>query len=108
MRPTNTTAAGAGDSGFRHWNSPIPYLFGGLALMLGLIAFALVVLFCSYKNTSGSGSPGDAEEEKSGRPSPALKPEMEPRIDAVLMPGDENPTYLAKLVACTHHGDEQV
>nr|GFA24245.1 protein glutamine dumper 2-like [Tanacetum cinerariifolium] len=30
------------------WHSPVPYLFGGLAAMLGLIAFALLILACSY------------------------------------------------------------
>ncbi|GKC32097.1 glutamine dumper 2-like protein [Tanacetum coccineum] len=30
------------------WHSPVPYLFGGLAAMMGLIAFALLVLACSY------------------------------------------------------------
>ncbi|CAI9775666.1 unnamed protein product [Fraxinus pennsylvanica] len=30
------------------WHSPVPYLFGGLAVMLGLIAFALLILACSY------------------------------------------------------------
>lgn len=26
------------------WHSPVPYLFGGLAAVLGLIAFALLIL----------------------------------------------------------------
>lgn len=30
------------------WNSPVPYLFGGLAAMLVLIVFALLILACSY------------------------------------------------------------
>ena len=35
------------------WHSPVPYLFGGLAAMLGLIAFALLILACSYWKLSG-------------------------------------------------------
>ncbi|EMS45822.1 hypothetical protein TRIUR3_28536 [Triticum urartu] len=35
------------------WQSPVPYLFGGLAAMLGLIAFALLILACSYWKLSG-------------------------------------------------------
>ncbi|GMP74670.1 hypothetical protein CsSME_00032031 [Camellia sinensis var. sinensis] len=35
------------------WHSPVPYLFGGLAAMLGLIAFALLILACSYWKFSG-------------------------------------------------------
>ncbi|KAI3782161.1 hypothetical protein L2E82_12195 [Cichorium intybus] len=30
------------------WHSPVPYLFGDLAAMLGLIGFALLLLACSY------------------------------------------------------------
>ncbi|KAL6567841.1 hypothetical protein OROGR_001509 [Orobanche gracilis] len=36
------------------WHSPVPYLFGGLAAMLGLIAFALLILACSYWKLSGA------------------------------------------------------
>ncbi|XP_020595966.1 uncharacterized protein LOC110035968 [Phalaenopsis equestris] len=35
------------------WRSPVPYLFGGIAAMLGLITFALLVLVCSYWKLSG-------------------------------------------------------
>ncbi|GAB2224954.1 hypothetical protein Drorol1_Dr00005735 [Drosera rotundifolia] len=35
------------------WQSPIPYLFGGLAAMLGLVAFSLLVLAFSYYKLSG-------------------------------------------------------
>ncbi|PPS09329.1 hypothetical protein GOBAR_AA11312 [Gossypium barbadense] len=38
------------------WHSPVPYLFGGLAAMLGLIAFALLILACSYWRLSGRNS----------------------------------------------------
>ncbi|ONK69683.1 uncharacterized protein A4U43_C05F25650 [Asparagus officinalis] len=60
------------------WHSPVPYLFGGLAAMLGLIAFALLILACSYWKLSGyldsgedsgdaqngGGDDGDKEDEK--------------------------------------------
>ncbi|GJV79181.1 glutamine dumper 2-like protein [Tanacetum coccineum] len=32
------------------WHTPVPYFFGGLAFVMGLIAFALLVLACSYWN----------------------------------------------------------
>ncbi|XP_030523616.1 protein GLUTAMINE DUMPER 5-like [Rhodamnia argentea] len=35
------------------WHSPVPYLFGGLAAMLGLVGFALLILACSYWKLSG-------------------------------------------------------
>uniref|UniRef100_M8BL98 Protein GLUTAMINE DUMPER 3 n=1 Tax=Aegilops tauschii TaxID=37682 RepID=M8BL98_AEGTA len=53
------------------WQSPVPYLFGGLAAMLGLIALALLILACSYWKLSGyldgdrdGQAAGDADEEK--------------------------------------------
>ncbi|KAJ1414006.1 protein GLUTAMINE DUMPER 5-like [Sesbania bispinosa] len=76
-------AIAATGADFRKVTSPVPYLFGGLALMLALIAVALIILACSYHN-----------EEK-----PAKTVEMgvdsEPKI-VVIMAGDTNPTYLAK------------
>ncbi|XP_058228157.1 protein GLUTAMINE DUMPER 4-like [Rhododendron vialii] len=108
MRPTTSATAAsptaAATIGFHRWNSPIPYLFGGLALMLGLITLALVILACSYKNSS-SDSSGTGAEEKPARPSHALQPEMEPKI-VVIMAGDENPTFLAKPVSSTHHSEQ--
>uniref|UniRef100_J3MGF3 Uncharacterized protein n=1 Tax=Oryza brachyantha TaxID=4533 RepID=J3MGF3_ORYBR len=68
----NGTAAAAPHS---PWQSPVPYLFGGLAAMLGLIAFALLILACSYWKLSGyldggsasgqgGSTAGEAEGEK--------------------------------------------
>ncbi|RLN04365.1 protein GLUTAMINE DUMPER 3-like [Panicum miliaceum] len=69
MRPGagfNATAAKAvvapaiaGSAAHSAWHSPVPYLFGGLAAMLGLIAFALLILACSYWKLSGASSFGD-------------------------------------------------
>ncbi|KVH92608.1 protein GLUTAMINE DUMPER 6-like [Cynara cardunculus var. scolymus] len=101
----NTTAAvsaTAAATGFR-WSSPIPYLFGGLALMLTLIACALIILVCSYKKPYSSSSSenssenttGDQEKQSVPEFRMELSPEMEPKI-VIVMPGDINPTYLAK------------
>ncbi|KAM3214599.1 hypothetical protein ACQJBY_066860 [Aegilops geniculata] len=85
------------------WQSPVPYLFGGLAAMLGLIAFALLILACSYWKLSGyldddreGQAVGDADGEK-GSVSGASKPAMDfLEHVAVIMAGDERPTFLAK------------
>ncbi|KAL3526659.1 hypothetical protein ACH5RR_011315 [Cinchona calisaya] len=78
-------------------NSPLPYLFGGLAVMLGLIAVALITLACSYRKYPGfqpsSETENDIDDQEDKPPRAAL--EMEPRI-VVIMAGDQNPTYLAK------------
>jgi hypothetical protein len=84
------------------WHSPVPYLFGGLAAMLGLIAFALLILACSYWKLSGylDNNGGDAN---SGEPDlelgeidekPKLPPVMEEKF-LVIMAGQEKPTFLA-------------
>lgn len=80
------------------WHSPIPYLFGGLAAMLGLIAFALLILACSYwrltgqlqdeeNNNRNSEKEGDSLNEKS------VKVYEEKFL--VIMAGEQNPTFLA-------------
>ncbi|VAI80657.1 unnamed protein product [Triticum turgidum subsp. durum] len=65
------------------WQSPVPYLFGGLAAMLGLIALALLILACSYWKLSGyldgdrdGQAAGDADGEK-GSASGAARPAMD-------------------------------
>ncbi|EEF22415.1 protein GLUTAMINE DUMPER 2 [Ricinus communis] len=104
---SGTASAPSVNGGFQHWNSPVPYLFGGLALMLGLIAMALMILACSYKNSSPSNnsSPRDhqAAEEKSrhDHKRAELQMEMEPKI-VVIMAGDHNPTYFAKPAVPLH------
>ncbi|KAA8530499.1 hypothetical protein F0562_005208 [Nyssa sinensis] len=102
MRPTNTTTT---DAGFHRWNSPIPYLFGGLALMLGLIALALIILACSMRKSSSDQSSSEVEEKPAANPVNLPQPEMEPKI-VVIMAGDDNPTYLAKPLSCIRHTEQ--
>lgn len=82
------------------WHSPVPYLFGGLAAMLGLIAFALLILACSYWKLSGY-LEGNGESERDleageGRMDQDQKPQKpyEEKI-LVIMAGQEKPTFLA-------------
>ncbi|KAI8031707.1 Protein GLUTAMINE DUMPER 4 [Camellia lanceoleosa] len=104
MRPTTTGAVAATNTtaGFQRWNSPIPYLFSSLALTLGLIAFALAILACSCKQSSSN--PSSSANEQPGTPLSVLQPEMEPKI-VVIMPGDENPKYLAKPIPSSCHSE---
>ncbi|KAE9603679.1 hypothetical protein Lal_00001927 [Lupinus albus] len=87
------------------WHSPIPYLFGGLAAMLGLIAFALLILACSYWKLSGrlhtqnehrdlESSNGERESNPSATKNESLKKVYEDKV-LVIMAGNDNPTYLA-------------
>ncbi|XP_022966276.1 protein GLUTAMINE DUMPER 3-like [Cucurbita maxima] len=80
------------------WHSPVPYLFGGLAAMLGLIAFALLILACSYWKLSGYLDSGDANNREpdleagddTRKPSPVFEEKL-----LVIMAGEIKPTYLA-------------
>ncbi|KAL0312200.1 UNVERIFIED_CONTAM: protein GLUTAMINE DUMPER 3 [Sesamum radiatum] len=79
---------------------PVPYLFGGLAAMLGLIAFALLILACSYWKLSGGedGGQGDVEsgagEKGESNADAKALPVFEEKV-LVIMAGDVKPTFLA-------------
>lgn len=80
------------------WKSPVPYLFGGLAAMLGLIAFALLILACSYWKLSGYLDAGEdtGEFNDDGKPKDVANDvTTSPNSILVIMAGEENPTFLA-------------
>ncbi|XP_051184010.1 protein GLUTAMINE DUMPER 4-like [Lolium perenne] len=88
------------------WHSPVPYLIGGLAAMIGLIALALLILACSYwklNNILGTGSTssssGAGATDGAGSKSPAgtaaASPSMLTDLVAVVMAGETVPTFLA-------------
>ncbi|OIT34269.1 PREDICTED: protein GLUTAMINE DUMPER 2-like [Nicotiana attenuata] len=83
------------------WHSPAPYLFAGVAAMLGLIAFALVILACSYRKRSGD----DPEAGAGAGEDDNLKvmPVFEEKI-VVIMAGDLNPTFLATPIYMSSKG----
>ncbi|GJU37347.1 zinc knuckle CX2CX4HX4C containing protein [Tanacetum coccineum] len=81
-----------------HWDSPIPYLFGGMFLVFSLMSCALITLACSYKKAYSAYSGdnhGDDEKPSSCACNKHLSLELEPEI-VIVMPGDTNPTYIAK------------
>ncbi|KDO67353.1 hypothetical protein CISIN_1g042254mg [Citrus sinensis] len=80
------------------WHSPVPYLFGGLAAMLGLIAFALLILACSYWKLSDSRDIESGDKGQEGDAANSVKVYEEKIL--VIMAGDEKPTFLATPV-CT-------
>ncbi|KAF8783832.1 hypothetical protein HU200_000272 [Digitaria exilis] len=94
------------------WQSPVPYLFGGLAAMLGLIALSLLALACSYWKLSGNllaaveTTGGDAERQGSRRDDDGagkalvageagLAGDQWRDHVVVIMAGDQRPTFLA-------------
>ncbi|CAI9298190.1 unnamed protein product [Lactuca saligna] len=82
------------------WHTPVPYFFGGLAAVLGLIAFALLILACTYLNpTDDDQNNGDEETdlEAGDAKSDSHKKELTVFEDKylVIMAGDAKPTFLA-------------
>ncbi|XP_009799767.1 protein GLUTAMINE DUMPER 2 [Nicotiana sylvestris] len=87
------------------WHSPVPYLFGGLAAMLGLIAFALLILACSYWRLSGyaennEGENGDDLEAGEGINNEngsdvKVVPHVFEEKFLVIMAGEMKPTFIA-------------
>lgn len=91
----------AGTPSHLGWHSPVPYLFGGLAAMLGLVGFALLILACSYWKVSsslndGRGDHGGRHGAERKLAAPAVKKPASSEAEVVvIMAGDDNPTYLA-------------
>ncbi|XP_068335065.1 protein GLUTAMINE DUMPER 2-like [Pyrus communis] len=100
MSPATTSAISATTKVHNLWRSPLPYLFGGLGLMLLLISVALVILACSYRKPSSS----EDDEEKPAKPMSTVLGD-ERRIAIVIMAGDDMPTHLATevITPTTHH-----
>ncbi|KAJ3708011.1 hypothetical protein LUZ61_011716 [Rhynchospora tenuis] len=87
------------------WRSPVPYLFGGLAAMLGLIALALLTLACTYWRLTGylnsvgvngemNSHDGNGERKGMGARNARSALPMKEHV-AVIMAGEAKPTYLA-------------
>jgi hypothetical protein len=105
MRPINTLSSSSSTTQtneIKIWQSPIPYLFGGLAIMLILISVALVILVCSYKKrgSSQSSSNNSDEEMKQVMSKNIEKINSEPEV-LVIMAGEDKPTYIAKPIIIT-------
>ncbi|KAJ3679213.1 hypothetical protein LUZ60_017224 [Juncus effusus] len=103
--PPSVSAMADGLGPHSAWHSPVPYLFGGLAAMLGLIALALLILACSYWKLSGyldsNGESNDSsadQREKQSSEGDAKMVVVQREHVAVIMAGEERPTYLATAV----------
>jgi len=103
MRPINTLSSSSTTqtNEIKIWQSPIPYLFGGLAIMLILISVALVILVCSYKKRGSSSQSSNSDEEMKQVMSKNIeKINLEPEV-LVIMAGEDKPTYIAKPIIIT-------
>ncbi|CAK9142996.1 unnamed protein product [Ilex paraguariensis] len=91
MRPANTIPTTSPP--FWRWSSPLLYLFISLALLLGLITIALIILFCSHRKQN-SNSPIEAEEKPEAIKPTKAEADLAPTV-VVIMAGDDKPMYLA-------------
>lgn len=103
LTPDEGAAAAAAKNSVPHSpsQSPVPYLFGGLAAMMGLIACAVLILICSYWRLSGPLGNGDEAERdleagdgNGNSGSAAAAPVIEEKF-LVILAGQEKPTCLA-------------
>ncbi|ESQ32533.1 hypothetical protein EUTSA_v10005496mg [Eutrema salsugineum] len=80
------------------WKSPIPYLFGGLSLLLLLIALALLSLVCTHKKSPSSSSnnndPIEEDDDAGDMEAKITMAEYSPKI-VVILAGDDRPSCLA-------------
>ncbi|GMH04396.1 hypothetical protein Nepgr_006235 [Nepenthes gracilis] len=96
MSSTNNTSS----TQLRCVNSAKFHLFVGVALMMGLIAVALLILACSYRNQPSSSTASDAKGMSMIAGDVDAKPEI-----VVIMPGDDKPTFLAKPTSSSYSCD---
>ncbi|CAI8592017.1 unnamed protein product [Vicia faba] len=102
----NVSTSQAELASLKNLRSPVPYLFGGLAIMCGVIAIALLILACSFRRYSSSFSSNDEEKSSEMCVMDVDQVSLEPKI-VVVMPGENNPTYLAMPVSSVSHIDQQ-
>jgi len=88
--------------------SPVPYLIGGLAAVLGLVALSLLMLLCSLNRESdqhqessngGNHNNNSAVVERGEKNFEVCREDTEAKV-MVIMAGDERPTFLAKPAMC--------
>lgn len=91
MSITNTSSHSAE---IMRWNSPLPYLFGGLALILGVISISLLILVCSYLFKKKHSSASFIDIEKQVSINDVVGVNDVPKV-VVIMAGDNKPTYIA-------------
>ncbi|KAK7381171.1 hypothetical protein VNO78_33700 [Psophocarpus tetragonolobus] len=98
MRPISSSSS---SSEIENWCSPIPYLFGGLSLLMLLISVALMILICSKRKHFPQLSSAEAEDITQAIPQ-NINTDSEPKI-LVIMAGDDKPTYLGKPITSSTH-----
>ena len=89
-----TSDASNGTNFGNAWQSPVPYLLGGLAAMFFVITLAIIILACSCWNPSSTNGAHGAECRLQQGGKDAFDEEHDGKV-VVIMAGDENPTFIA-------------
>ena len=74
------------------WNSPTPYLFSAIVILMGCIATALLMLACSHQKHPDE--PSNSTGDQIRWEMPAIPAKNEAKV-VVIMAGDDKPTYFA-------------
>lgn len=82
---------------FLQWNSPVPYIFGGFAIVFGITSAVLFILVCSHRIQMLNSIIND-DKEKATTNTGSEQYVATPSI-AVIMAGDDQPRYMAKPVS---------
>lgn len=94
----NTNATATATAKQAEWRWPVPLLFGGVTALLVLVAFALLILACSYCKTIDSQRDGQSlnASAESGVRTEISGQDIEEEKVVVIMAGQQNPTFLAR------------
>lgn len=82
---------------FLQWNSPVPYIFGGFAIVFGITSAVLFIIVCS-RHMRMLNYTINNDEEKAGTNTGSKQFDAALSI-AVIMAGDDHPRYMAKPVS---------
>ncbi|GLJ43131.1 hypothetical protein SUGI_0895050 [Cryptomeria japonica] len=88
------------------WHSPVPYLLGGLGSMIALLAFALIILACSFWRNPTTPSQEMIDNSRSDSRMDEKNEMMMNGLHCsegdncekviVIMAGEDMPTFIAK------------
>ncbi|KAK4362336.1 hypothetical protein RND71_017577 [Anisodus tanguticus] len=99
MKATGTSAE------FWLWNSPIPYIYCGLAVIFASIGFALIFLIFCRQNSASTEPLVETDEEKKRHQIHFLDPE--PKF-VVVFAGNDKPLYIAKPLTFSPNAAQKV
>ncbi|MED6220796.1 hypothetical protein PIB30_048325 [Stylosanthes scabra] len=95
MMMSSSTSASGINNGWFEWkcNLPVEFLFGGLALIFGVIGMALFFLVCCPRRKRRSFC--ECHTNDNSKHEISVRAELEPDV-LVIVAGEKHPTFMAK------------